>query len=122
MKRGSRLLIALGVAALIVAGLATAWIVSERSLIIIENRSTAPLTLSVETVDAGAFSWKGEVAPRRRVLKAARVPDHSFVVTCRDESGINRTRGGHVAPGRPQRVDIVAGSCAAIQIDVRTIP
>ena len=122
MKRAPRLLLALGVAVLIVAGLATAWVVSGRSLIVIENRSTAPLTLSVATVDAGLFSWTGEVAPRSRVLKAARVSDSSFVVTCRDESGINRTRGGHVVPGRPQRVDIVAGSCAAIQIDVRTIP
>jgi hypothetical protein len=122
MKRGRRLLIALGVAVLILAVLVTAWLVSERSLIIIENRSLAPLTLSVETVDAGQFSWTGELAPRRRVLKFARVPDDSFVVMCRDESGIHRTRGGHVAPGRPQRIDIVAASCGAVQIDVRTIP
>ncbi len=122
MKRGRRLLIALGVAVLILAGLATAWLMSERSLIIIENRSMTPLTLSVETANTGQFFWTGVLAPRRRVLKTARVPDTSFVVMCRDESGIHRTRGGHVAPGRPQRIDIVAASCAAVQIDVRTIP
>ena len=122
MKRGRRLLIALGVAVLILAGLAAAVFKSERSLIIIENRSMAPLTLSVEAVNSSQFSWTGELAPRRRVLKTARFSDNSFVVMCRDESGIHRTRGGYVASGLPQRIDIVAAGCAAVQIDVRTIP
>ena len=122
MNRKWRLPVALGVTAAVVAGLAGAWGVSGRALVIIDNRSDAALNLSVETVNPGQFSWAGELAPRRRVIRTARFSDNSFVVVCRDAEGIYRQRGGYVTNGMLQRVDITAASCSSVRIDVRSIP
>lgn len=122
MRRGRRALIALVVAVLVVAGLAIAVLQSKRSLIVIENRSDAMLNLSVETVNPSPFSWAGELAPGRRVIRTAHFSENSFVVVCRDADGIYRTRGGYVTSSMLQRVDIVADGCGAVLIDVRTIP
>jgi len=121
-RGGLRLLIALGIAALIVFAAGLAVLKSERSLIIIENRSEAPLNLSVEMVNPGPFSWEGELAPKRRVIRTARLSDNSFVVVCRNPDGIFRQRGGYVTSGMVQRIDIVATSCGSMRIDVQAIP
>lgn len=123
-KRGGhwRLLLSLGVAGLIVAGLAFAVLRSGYSLIIVENRSAAPLTLSVETTAASPLSWTGELAARGRVVRTGRLPDSSLLVVCRDEDGIHRTRGGFIVGGATYRIEIVAAGCDAVQIDARKLP
>lgn len=122
MKGKWRLLIALGVTAAVVVGLAMAWAFSGRALVIIDNRSDTALNLSVETANAGQFSWAGELAPRRRVIRTARFSDNSFIIVCRDAEGIYRQRGGYITSRMLQRVDIVAASCSSVRIDVRSIP
>ncbi len=115
-------MISLGIAALIVLAGGLAVLRSERSLIIIENRGEAPLNLSVQMVNPSPFSWAGELAPKRRVIRTARLADNSFVVVCRNADGIFRQRGGYVTNGVVQRIDIVAANCGSMRIDVQAIP
>jgi len=122
VNRRRRWLIALGVLGLIVAGLVAAVLFSGRSLVVIHNRSGGPLILSVETTNPGQFSWEGELEAGGRVIRTARFSDNSFLVVCRDEAGIHRTRGGYVTTGVAQRVDIVANGCPSVTIDVAAAP
>jgi hypothetical protein len=122
MSRGTRWLIAGAIVAAALAALAVVILGGERSLVVIENRSGASLTLSVETTNASRFAWQGELGPGERVMRIARFSDNSFVVVCRDEAGIHRTRGGYVTNGMPQRIDIVANGCSSVTIDVTTFP
>ncbi len=120
MNRATRWLIAGAVVAAALAALAVVILGSERSLVMIHNRSGAPLTLSVATVPAGQFAWEGELGPGERIMRIARFTDNSFVVVCRDEAGIHRTRGGY-ATNVAQRVDIVANGCASVRIDIDVV-
>jgi hypothetical protein len=112
--------IGLAVLALAAAALTAVVFASARSLVMIENRSGGTLTLSVETTRPGQFSWQGDLPAGGRVVRTARFSDNSFVVVCRDEAGVHRTRGGYVTNGRPQLVQISADGCAAVRIDVRS--
>ena len=118
MSRPKRWLIAAAVVLLALAALTAVILKAERSLVVIHNRSDAPLRLSVETTSAGQFAWEGELAPGERVVRVARFSDNSFLVVCRDEVGVHRTRGGYVTNGMTQRVDVVAEGCASVRIDV----
>jgi uncharacterized protein (DUF2249 family) len=115
-------LLALAVPILVFGAVAALVIASGRSLVVIHNRSGAPLNLSVETTRPGQFSWEGELDAGGRVIRTARFSENSFVVVCRDEAGIHRTRGGHVSSGAPHRVDIVANGCASLKVDAASLP
>lgn len=122
MKR-PRLLISLGVAVVIVAALAAAVVMSGRSLVLIENRSDTPLSLTVQSTRSGDFSWTGSLPAGKRIVRTARfTADGGVVAICRDATGINRTTGGYVTPGWPHRVEVVAASCTALRVDADTIP
>lgn len=109
----------LAIAAVVVAGLIIVTVAGERSMVVIHNRSGGTLTLAVETTNPGQFSWQGDLPAGGRVVRTARFSDNSFVVVCRDESGVHRTRGGYVTNGLPQAVQISADGCAAVTIEVR---
>ncbi len=118
MSRRRCWLIAVAGVVVVLTVLSAVVLMSERSLVVIHNRSSGPLNLSVETTNRGQFTWQGELGPGERVIRVARFSDNSFVVVCRDEAGIHRTRGGYVTNGLAQKVDIVANGCASVRIDI----
>lgn len=123
MKGLRRLLITLGVAALILAALAGVVVLSGRSLLIIENRGATALTLSVETTHPGDFAWSGNLPAGKRLIGIPRFTASGGVVAvCHNADGINRTTGGYVTTGWPHRVDVVVTSCGAVRIYADTIP
>ncbi|KQW79599.1 hypothetical protein [Brevundimonas sp. Root1279] len=123
MKGVRRLLIALGVAALILIALGAGVVMSGRSLVIIENRGDAPVDLSIESTHAGDFAWSGSLAAKQRVIRTARfTADGGVVAVCRDVEAIHRTTGGYVTTGWPHRVDVVASNCGSVRIDAARVP
>lgn len=120
---GWRLLIAVIGAVAFLGVLAAGVVVSGRSLVIIDNRSEAALSLTVDSTTRGDFRWSGELKPRQRLFRLARfTADGGMSAVCRDAEGVYRSTGGHVAPGRPYRVDVVAASCASVRIEADTVP
>ena len=117
-----RLLIALAVLAVIFGGLFGAAVLSGRSLVLIENRSDAPVDLSVETRTSGRFSWAGQLSPKQRVIRTARLTGDSLVAVCREADSIHRTSGGYVTGGWPHLVGVGVNGCDAMRVDARRLP
>ncbi len=123
MTRGRRLLIAVGGVAVFFALVAGAIILSGRSLVIIDNRSNAPLTLEVASTIEGDFAWSGELKAGQRLFRIVRfTADGGVRAICRDEDGVHRTTGGHVQPGWPYRLDVLASGCGSVRIEADRLP
>ncbi|CAN7231693.1 hypothetical protein [Brevundimonas sp. LjRoot202] len=122
MRKLRWLLVAVAVAVTGVVVAAGSLVVSERSLIIIENRSNSAVELSIGMANPGQFSWAGRLRPGERVIRTSRFSDNSFVTACRDETGVHQSEGGYVTNGWPQRIDIVVDGCPAVSVDVETLP
>lgn len=80
------------------------------------------MALSIRMVNAGQFSWDGEIQAGGRVVRPARFSDNSFVIRCRDRGGEHTHGGGYVTNGTPQIVDIKVSGCANVTVDVRMLP
>jgi hypothetical protein len=122
VKRLRWLLVAAAVLVTLLIGAIVALVLSERSLIIIQNRGETPVELSIETTNPSSFSWSGSLQPGERVFRTSRFSDNSFQTVCRDETGTRRSGGGYVTNGVPQRIDIVVDGCEAVSVDVETMP
>lgn len=123
MKGARRLLIALGGAVLVLALLAGAVVWSGRSLVIIDNRGDAALTVEVSATRTGDFAWSGELKGGQRLFRLATFRgDGAVRAVCRDGEGVYRATGGQVSAGRPHRVDVVISGCAAMRIDADRLP
>ncbi|RZJ31973.1 MAG: hypothetical protein EON85_02510 [Brevundimonas sp.] len=123
MTGGRRLLIVLGGAVLFMGALAGGVVLSGRSLVIIDNRGQAPLTLEIETTHPGDFSWTGDVDAGERLFRVVRFSaDGGVRAVCRDADGVHRTTGGFVTSGWPHRVDVIASGCATMRIEAERLP
>ena len=109
--------ITLGVLLLIV-GLG---VVSERSVIIMENVGETDVNLTVHVVNGDQFSWQGQLKSGGRVVRLARFSDNSFRVTCKDAAGEQRHAGGYVTNGLPQIVDVRVNGCSDVTIEVESL-
>ncbi|MFC7380201.1 hypothetical protein [Brevundimonas sp. GCM10030266] len=123
MSGGWRLLIALVGAVVLLGALAAGVVLSGRSLVIIDNRSEANLTLMVEATTPGDFSWSGGLKPGQRIYRLPQFTgDSSIRASCTDAGGVYRTTGGYVTGGWPHRVDVIAAGCASMRIETDMIP
>jgi hypothetical protein len=103
VKGARRLLIALGGAILVLALLAGAVVWSGRSLVIIDNRGDAALTVEVSATRAGDFAWSGELKGGQRLFRLATFRgDGAVRAVCRDGEGGYRATclRRPAAPGR----------------------